>query len=212
MTTTRTVDPPGSATTARCADRFSPRSSRSTSVAVERLADEQAVAVLGPAGPAADRAVAALAGRADEAVLLHHVDDLLEPEQVRLERGHVGEDERQALVPAVGEVADVERGDVQPVHRARVDGFAVASDDRQRERERRAHALLGLDPDPAAVLLDDVARDREAEARAADPRDARPVDLVEPLEDPGLVGLRDADPVVLDGRDQLGVDAPRRGP
>ena len=47
------------------------------------------------------------------------------------------------------------------------------------------------------MLLDDVPGDRQPETRAA-AADADPVDLVEPLEDPGLVGLRDADPVVLD--------------
>ena len=59
----------------------------------------------------------AIAGRPDEPVLLHDVDDLLEPEQVGLERRHVGEQERQALEPAVGEVPDVERGDVESIHR-----------------------------------------------------------------------------------------------
>src|SRR6476646_9964731 len=62
--------------------------------------------------------------------------------------------------------------------------------DRQRERERRADAFLRLDPDPAAVLLQDVPRDRQAET-GAPATDAGPVDLVEALEDPALVGLRD---------------------
>ena len=69
---------------------------------------------------------------------------------------------------------------------------------------------VGLDPDPAAVLLDDVAGDRQPETGpaglAADPR---PVDLVEALEDPGLGGPRDADPVVGDGDDDL-VGRPHR--
>ena len=54
-----------------------------------------------------------------------------------------------------------------------------------------------FDPDPAPVLLDDVAGDGQAEPRpaglAADPR---PVHLVEPFEDARLGGLRDADPMV----------------
>src|SRR5215211_7482992 len=37
---------------------------------------------------------------------------------------------------------------------------------RDRERERRALADLGLDADPAAVQLDELARDVEAEPRA----------------------------------------------
>ena len=40
------------------------------------------------------------------------------------------------------------------------------------------------------------------------PADPRPVDLVEALEDPGLVGLRDADAVVLDRHDELGALVP----
>ena len=62
--------------------------------------------------------VAALAGGAQEPVLLERVDDLVEPDDVRLERGHVGEQQRQALLPAVGQVADVEGRDVQAVHGA----------------------------------------------------------------------------------------------
>ena len=197
----RRVAPPGSATDARSADRLRPRSSRSTSRGARAARGRARVAVLRPAGPAAERLVAALARRADEAVLLERVDDLLEAEEVGLERGHVGEEQRQPLVPAVGEVADVERRDVErgpsPLSRAE---SRRRGRDRQGERERRPAALLGLDPDPAAVLLDDVAGDRQAEARAAAP-DARPVDLVEPLEDPRLVGLRDADAVVLDRDD-----------
>src|SRR6476646_9244149 len=79
--------------------------------------------------------------------------------------------------------------------------------DRQRERERRPDPLLGFDPDPAAVLLQDVPRDRQAQAGAAAP-DAGPVDLVEALEDPALVGFRDADPLVGDRDDDLAVVSP----
>ena len=42
----------------------------------------------------------------------------------------------------------------------------------QGERERRAAALLRVDPDPAAVLLDDVAGDGQPEARRRPPRRA----------------------------------------
>src|SRR3954470_5280145 len=81
--------------------------------------------------------------------------------------------------------------------------------DRQREREGTADAFGRFDPDPPAVLLDDVARDRQAESRAARPApEARPVDLVEPLEDPGLGGARDAHPVVGHGHDDIGCRGP----
>src|SRR6478672_4668540 len=70
--------------------------------------------------------------------------------------------------------------------------------ERDGEGERRALALLGLDADPAAVALDDVPGDRQAEPRAA-PTHAGAVGLVEALEDAGPVGLRDPDPVVAYG-------------
>ena len=82
----------------------------------QRLADEDAVAVLGPARPAADRPVVTRPGRAEQPVLLERIHALLEAEEVRLERSHVGEEERQALVPAVGQIAQVQRRDVQLVH------------------------------------------------------------------------------------------------
>src|SRR6478752_7264407 len=76
--------------------------------------------------------------------------------------------------------------------------------DGPREREGAADALGRLDPDPSSVLFDDVARDREAEPRAAGPAaEARPVDLVEPLEDPRLGRPRDAGPVIGHGHDDI---------
>ena len=83
-------------------------------------------------------------------------------------------------------------------------GQVVAAGDREGERERAADAFVGFDPDPAAVLLDDVPGDRQAETRPAGlAADAGSVDLVEALEDPRLGGPRDADPVVGDGDDDL---------
>ena len=124
----------------------------------QRLADEDAVAVLRPARPAADRPVVTRPGRAEQPVLLERIHALLETEEVGLERRHVGEEQRQALVPAVGQVAQVEGRDVQLVHRS-----GLLRDEGQGEREGRALPLGRLDPDPAAVLLDDVPRDRQAE-------------------------------------------------
>jgi len=83
---------------------------------LELLADQDAVAVLGPACPSSDRAIVAGARGPQQPILLRRVDDLLEAHQVGLKRGHVGEQERQALIPAIGEVAQVERCDVQLVH------------------------------------------------------------------------------------------------
>ena len=57
------------------------------------------------------RLVPAFARRPEQPVLLERVDDLLEADEVRLEGRHVREQQRQALLPAVGEVADVERRD-----------------------------------------------------------------------------------------------------
>ena len=67
-------------------------------------------------------------------------------------------------------------------------------------------ALLGLHPDPSAVPLDDVARDRQPEAGPAAP-EAGTVGLVEALEDPRPVDLRDPDAVIGDRRPR-----PRRRP
>src|SRR5690349_14447243 len=53
---------------------------------------------------------------------------------------------------------------------------------RNRDAERRAVSLVGLDPDAAAVPLRDVPRDREPEPGAAHAADARLVHLVEAFE------------------------------
>src|SRR5437660_11390764 len=75
----------------------------------------------------------------------------------------------------------------------------------QRERERRALARLGLDPDPAAVALHDLLADREA-----DPGPGIIVLAVQPLEDDedAVEVLRiDADAVVAHAEQPLAVAA-----
>ena len=47
-------------------------------------------------------------GRAEEPVLLQGVDHFLQTDEVRLERREVGQQQGQALIPAVGQVAQVE--------------------------------------------------------------------------------------------------------
>ena len=114
---------------------------------------------------------------------------------------------RQTLEPAIGQVADVERRDVQLVHLGSAPSMLrVRAAIGQGEREGRSDALGRLDPDRAAVLLDDVAGDGQAEPGPAGlAPDPRPVHLVEALEDPGLGGPRDADAVVGDrGHDASG--------
>ncbi len=162
----------------------------------ERRLDEHAVAVLRAAGPGAVRLVPAFARRPEEPVLLERVDDLLEPDEVRLEGRHVREQQRQALLPAVGEVADVERRDEQAVH-DQLPSWVARRADGQRDGERRPGALLRLDADRPAVPLDDVPGDREAEPGAAAARPGT-VDLVEALEDPAAIPTGDPDPVVDD--------------
>ena len=74
--------------------------------------------------------------------------------------------------------------------------------------EGGAAALLAPHGDVAAVVGADVLDDREAEAGAAGGPRARRVDAVEPLEDAGLLGVRDALALVADvDLDQV-VDAP----
>src|SRR4051812_11165407 len=77
--------------------------------------------------------------------------------------------------------------------------------------ERRSLSFDRLYPDAAPVLLDDVARDREAEAGpAAATPDARAIDLVEPFEDPSLRPARDTDSIVGHRRHNLiALDADR---
>ena len=76
------------------------------------------------------------------------------------------------------------------------------------EREGRSAARLGLHREPAAVRLDDPARDRQAEPGAAAGRVRH---LHERLEDPGQVVARDARAGVGDRNRDL-VAAARRPP
>ncbi len=57
------------------------------------------------------------------------------------------------------------------------------------------------------MLFDNVPRDRQAEPGPTGRLHAHPcpVDLVEPFEDPRLRGPRDADPMIVHGRNQLAV-------
>ena len=57
-----------------------------------------------------------LPGRADQPVLLHGIDDLLEAQDVRLKGGHVGQDQGQSLRPAIGQIQDVEGRDMHSIH------------------------------------------------------------------------------------------------
>ena len=86
-------------------------------VAGQGFPDQQAVAVFGATRPGPDCPVVSLASCPDEPILLHRVDHLLEAQDVRVERRHVGQQKRQPLRPAIGQVPDVERGDVDLLHR-----------------------------------------------------------------------------------------------
>src|SRR5207237_8081297 len=77
------------------------------------LAAQDRVAVLRPAGPASAGRIVALPGRAEQPILPDREDALLEPDEVRLERRHVGEEERDPLRPAIGDVAQVEGRDAE---------------------------------------------------------------------------------------------------
>src|SRR3954447_1880200 len=75
---------------------------------------------------------------------------------------------------------------------------------REPHGERGADTGLRADANRAAMALDDVPRDRQAESRPATAR-PRPIGLVETLEDPRLVLRLDAGAVVLDpGDDDVG--------
>src|SRR3954470_7480956 len=85
-------------------------------------------------------------------------------------------------------------GVVRPVR-----SVAPAVDGRKLEPEPRAAALDALEAHAALVGLDDLAREGEPEAGAADRALRRPWGAVEALEDPLLLGARDAEAVVADG-------------
>src|SRR5262245_11837946 len=78
----------------------------------------------------------------------------------------------------------------------RISSFAMTR--RQRKRERRALTHLALHPDPAAVQLDELPRQRQPEPRAFDLLGRRP-DLPKLLEDRLLVLRGDTDPGVRHG-------------
>src|SRR5512141_14466 len=71
--------------------------------------------------------------------------------------------------------------------------------ERQREMERGTVVLAALGPDPAAVELDELLGDREAEAGAVGLLRERVVEPLERLEQPLEIRLRDADAGVGDG-------------
>src|ERR1041385_2742982 len=90
----------------------------------------------------------------------------------------------------------------------RIGGLVVI--DRQDERERRAAARRRLHVDAPVVELDEVARQREAQAGAAATRAPAEFRLIELVEDALEVVGRDADALVAD-IDAHRVDADRRG-
>src|SRR6478672_142744 len=83
-----------------------------------------------------------------------------------------------------------------PLHRC--GGRGLAAHHRQPDGEGRALAWRRLDSDPAAVLLDQLLGDREAQAGAAGVAVSRLVGAVEAVEDPVDHILVDADPGVGD--------------
>ena len=70
---------------------------------------------------------------------------------------------------------------------------------------------LALHPDPAAVVLDDLAADRQAEAGALRLVGERVADLLEALEHLRLIRRRDAHAGVDDADDDLAAARGRRG-
>ena len=166
--------------------------------------DEHAVAILGPAGIPAAGLVATRAGGAEQPVLLHGEDALLDAQEVGLQGCHVGEEQREPFRPAVGDVPDVQRGDVEVRHQASPAGVASGTGSRI-VNVAPGPSPLRLRAEPSAVAFHDVAGDRQAQAGAAAGR-PRPVRLVEPLEDPGQVRGRDPGSVVDDRR----LHVPRR--
>jgi hypothetical protein len=112
-----------------------------------------------------------------------------------------GEERRRAVVEVGDEVALERRG--------------VARDEPDGERELAALPDRRDDLDRAALELDELAADRQAQPRAAEPASGRRIGLGERLEQPGRAVGRDPDPGVddLELDDQPAVlDAEQRRP
>src|SRR5512144_1204807 len=88
------------------------------------------------------------------------------------------------------------RGRYDPVAAKRLRRVGRAARQRQLDGELGAAALAAADPDRAAVCLDGLARDPQADAEAAEV--AHRHGALEALEDPPLVLGRDADAAVAD--------------
>src|SRR5205085_11276903 len=80
---------------------------------------------------------------------------------------------------------------------------------RQRDHERAAATVLRLEPDPAAVRVHDLLRDRESEPRAAAVAPTGGVHAAEALEDPAPHRVRDPGSGVADGEPRLPAVPPR---
>src|SRR5262249_13730682 len=78
---------------------------------------------------------------------------------------------------------------------------------RQRDGKAAAFAKRALDADVSAVCFDDVARDCEAESAALGVVDQRRAGAIEAVEDPLLLGGRDADAAVGDANQHVGASA-----
>ena len=116
--------------------------------------------------------------------------------------GFAGERRRTTYVEDGPRVLDAS---VSSLHtKRRPPGRLFRSGERQLEREGRAARPAPTRPDPAAHAADDLAADVEAEAGAADAAREVRVEAEELLEDPLVLGGRDAEPAVADGE----ADAP----
>ena len=116
---------------------------------LERLLAQDGVAVFRPSRPAAARGVAALARRAEQPVLLDREHALLEPDEIRLERGHVGEEQGNSLRPAVRDIAQVQGRDDEAVSHRPVS--MPRSPRLQRRVHRRSRLLVRSRPGPAGA-------------------------------------------------------------
>ena len=113
---------------------------------------------------------------------------------------------RSSASNAVARDLDPEALAAQPDHQRLDEALLVLDDEHRsvvlrhsaatagmRHRERGTLALDRLHPDLAVVVGGDVAHDRQTEPGATGVPAARPIDAVEPLEDPVEVARRDAD-------------------
>ena len=82
-------------------------------------------------------------------------------------------------------------------------GDSLRIENRHGKMELRALAHFAFHPDPSAMHLDQMLRDRQAQSGAAGFARTRRIHAIKPLENPRLIRLRNPDPGVGHRKDHV---------